>query len=267
MNLLKELFIETFLNADSIMIDDYFFLFYEKTLQEETDPSDTVIEIIDTDRDLHFIFTAEDLSENVKLSDDVWHVGGAEVKFYSVNPLNYESGDSQDLESAPPENIKSIGGNLFETLRKIRSREAAGESNSDHFDLLVELKESLEAIVSDTDKSIFFIAGIHFENQVSIQDSDFLREYLLPTLENARQNGQFDTKAGNECRYLTVSNELCQPGVDRWEVLEYAGMYNQSCVHTSTSHSLALKYIGDNYSPSEAKELGVDVTCNGSTEY
>jgi len=54
---------------------------------------------------------------------------------------------------------------------------------------------------------------------------------------------------------------------DKYEVLENAGMFNESEIDSFPTLKEAKQYVADNYSKSEIEELNVDITCNGSTEY
>lgn len=54
---------------------------------------------------------------------------------------------------------------------------------------------------------------------------------------------------------------------DQYEVLENAGLYNESEVENFPTYKEAQDYVENNYTPDEQKEMGVDITCNGSTEF
>lgn len=54
---------------------------------------------------------------------------------------------------------------------------------------------------------------------------------------------------------------------DNFEVLENAGLYNESEVDSFPTFKEAQHYVENNYTPDEKKELSVDITCNGSTEF
>lgn len=54
---------------------------------------------------------------------------------------------------------------------------------------------------------------------------------------------------------------------ENWEVLEYAGLDNEEVVQNCASYKEAKKYVRDNYTNEEQKELSIDITRNRSTEY
>ncbi|MDA0146478.1 hypothetical protein OCT63_19820 [Vibrio sp. RW] len=54
---------------------------------------------------------------------------------------------------------------------------------------------------------------------------------------------------------------------DQFEVLENAGLYNETEVETFPTYKEAKDYVKSNYTKEEQEQMGVDITCNGSTEY
>lgn len=52
-----------------------------------------------------------------------------------------------------------------------------------------------------------------------------------------------------------------------WEVLENAGMFNESQAFAGSTYQEAVDYRDEMYSPEEIEALHVDITRNGSTEY
>lgn len=54
---------------------------------------------------------------------------------------------------------------------------------------------------------------------------------------------------------------------DKFEVLENAGLYNETEVENFPTYKEAQQYVENNYTPDEQREMGVDITCNGSTEF
>ena len=54
---------------------------------------------------------------------------------------------------------------------------------------------------------------------------------------------------------------------DTFEVLENAGLYNESEVESFATYEEAKHYVTTNYTPDDQREMGVDITCNGSTEF
>lgn len=55
--------------------------------------------------------------------------------------------------------------------------------------------------------------------------------------------------------------------IDKFEVLENAGLYNESEVDSFPTYKEAQHYVESNYTPDEHRKMGVDITCNGSTEF
>ena len=54
---------------------------------------------------------------------------------------------------------------------------------------------------------------------------------------------------------------------DTFEVLEFAGLVNQTEIGIFPSLEKAQAYVDEHYTEQEIKELSVDITRNGSTEF
>ncbi len=54
---------------------------------------------------------------------------------------------------------------------------------------------------------------------------------------------------------------------DKYEVLEHAGMENETSIDTFNTLLSAQQYIANNYTLEEIEQLCVDITLNGTAEH
>ncbi|CAH7206408.1 conserved hypothetical protein [Vibrio chagasii] len=114
------------------------------------------------------------------------------------------------------------------------------------------------------DKSVTYTILVTTENDEKLRTLQFTQTFAF--FDNLLKIGSPECEAFSKFEFYTEDGDLFQPKKE-WEVIIHAGLDAAEEEETFFTYSAAKAYIDEHYSVSDIKELNIDITHNGSTEY
>ncbi|ELP6119511.1 TPA: hypothetical protein I7730_00045 [Vibrio vulnificus] len=128
-------------------------------------------------------------------------------------------------------------------------------------------RKKTEVSISHIDykeKLISYFILVTTENGEKLRTLQYTHAFAF--FDNLLKSGSPEFKAFSRFEFYTEDGDLFQPKKE-WEVIIHTGLDAAEEVETFFTYSAAKAYVDDHYSESDIKELNINITHNGSTEY